>query len=117
MFNLIELLTVIIGLLLALVFVDGIRRSIRNRKSRLKVDLVPASEIQNLPESQEEDLPNFTLEEENTNNLNKHEQDTVDTTELHDDHNRPKPTKKHNAHCIWTLKVVTQRVAAQLPCR
>jgi len=79
MFNLIELLTVIIGLLLALVFVDGIRRSIRNRKSRLKVDLVPASEIQNLPESQEEDLPNFTLEEENTNNLNKHEQDTVDT--------------------------------------
>ena len=43
MLNLAEILTVIIGLLLALVFVDGIRRSIKTRKNRLKVDLVQPS--------------------------------------------------------------------------
>ncbi len=49
MLNLAEILTLIIGLLLALVFVDGIRRSIRNRKNNLKVNLVQPSE----PESEE----------------------------------------------------------------
>ena len=43
MLNLAEILTIIIGLLLALVFVDGIRRSIRTRKNKLKVDLVQPS--------------------------------------------------------------------------
>ena len=43
MLNLAEILTIIIGLLLALVFVDGIRRSIKTRKNRLKVDLVQPS--------------------------------------------------------------------------
>jgi len=40
MLNLAEILTIIIGFLSALVFVDGIRRSIRTRKNKLKVDLV-----------------------------------------------------------------------------
>ena len=43
MLNLAEILTIIIGLLLALVFIDGIRRSIRTRKNKLKVDLVKPS--------------------------------------------------------------------------
>ena len=46
MLNLAEILTVIIGLLLALVFVDGIRRSIKNRKNKLKVDLVPCEKLE-----------------------------------------------------------------------
>ena len=46
MLNLAEILTVIIGLLLALVFVDGIRRSIKNRKNKLKVDLVPSEKLE-----------------------------------------------------------------------
>ena len=49
MLNLAEILTIIIGLLLALVFVDGIRRSIRTRKNKLKVDLVQPS----APEAEE----------------------------------------------------------------
>ena len=43
MLNLAEILTVIIGLLLALVFVDGIRRAVKTRKNKLKVDLVQPS--------------------------------------------------------------------------
>ena len=43
MLNLAEILTIIIGLLLALVFVDGIRRSIKTRKNKFKVDLVEPS--------------------------------------------------------------------------
>ena len=46
MLNLAEILTIIIGLLLALVFVDGIRRSIKNRKNKLKVDLVPSEKLE-----------------------------------------------------------------------
>ena len=49
MLNLAEILTVIIGLLLALVFVDGIRRSVKTRKNKLKVDLVQPS----APETEE----------------------------------------------------------------
>ena len=49
MLNLAEILTIIIGLLLALVFIDGIRRSIRTRKNKLKVDLVQPS----APEAEE----------------------------------------------------------------
>ena len=46
MLNLAEILSLIIGLLLALVFVDGIRRSVKNRKNKLKVDLVPSEKIE-----------------------------------------------------------------------
>ena len=45
MFNLAEILTLVIGCLLALVFIDGVRRAIRIRRSKLKVDLInPSSE-------------------------------------------------------------------------
>ncbi len=47
MFNLPELLTVLIGSLLALVFIDGIRRALRIKRSALKVDLVETSESVN----------------------------------------------------------------------
>ena len=40
MFNLPEIITIVIGALLALVFIDGIRRALSIRKSSLKVDLI-----------------------------------------------------------------------------
>ena len=59
MLNLAEILTIIIGLLLALVFVDGIRRSIKTRKNKLKVDLVQPS----APKPGElEDIPDPTID-------------------------------------------------------
>ena len=45
MLNLAEILTILIGCLLALVFIDGIRRAIRIRKSKLKVDLISSEKI------------------------------------------------------------------------
>ena len=60
MLNLAEILTVIIGLLLALVFVDGIRRSVKTRKNKLKVDLVQPS----APETEEfEDISGPIVDE------------------------------------------------------
>ena len=44
MFNLPEILTIVIGALLALVFIDGIRRAIRIKRSSLKVDLIDVDE-------------------------------------------------------------------------
>ena len=44
MFNLPEILTIVIGALLALVFIDGIRRAIRIKRSSLKVDLIDVEE-------------------------------------------------------------------------
>ena len=43
MFNLAEILTLLIGCLLALVFIDGIRRAVRIRRSKLKVELMDNS--------------------------------------------------------------------------
>ena len=58
--NLAEILTIIIGLLLALIFVDGIRRSIKIRKNKLKVDLVQPS----APEAEElEGISDLTIDE------------------------------------------------------
>ena len=45
MLNLAEILTILIGCLLALVFIDGIRRAIRIRNSKLKVDLISSEKI------------------------------------------------------------------------
>ena len=45
MLNLAEILTILIGCLLALVFIDGIRRAIQIRKSKLKVDLISSEKI------------------------------------------------------------------------
>ncbi len=44
MFNLPEILTIVIGALLALVFIDGVRRAIRIRRSSLRVDLMDVDE-------------------------------------------------------------------------
>ena len=44
MFNLPEILTIVIGALLALVFIDGTRRAIRIKRSSLKVDLIDVDE-------------------------------------------------------------------------
>ena len=43
MFNFAEILTIVIGLLLALVVIDGIRRSLRVKKNKLKVNILPTS--------------------------------------------------------------------------
>ena len=53
MFNLPEILTLLIGCLLALVFLDGVRRALRIRKSKLKVDLID-SHTQNSTDFEEE---------------------------------------------------------------
>lgn len=45
MLNLAEILTILIGCLLALVFIDGVRRAIRIRNSKLKVDLISSEKI------------------------------------------------------------------------
>ena len=67
MFNLAELLTLIIGSLVALVFIDGIRRSLRNRASFLKVDLIDSSELMN-KDFEKEWLGEYD-EENNSENL------------------------------------------------
>jgi len=62
MFNLAEILTLLIGCLLAIVFIDGVRRAFRIRKSKLKVDLMDT-----LPESStdfEEEWQGYEEQEE-----------------------------------------------------
>jgi|TARA_B110000438_G_scaffold301722_1_gene357346 FtsZ-interacting cell division protein ZipA len=56
MFNLSETLTIIIGLLLVLVLFDGIRRSRRTKKSKLKVELMDGLEIDKELESSVDEL-------------------------------------------------------------
>ena len=63
MLNLAEILTLIIGLLLALVFVDGIRRSIKNRKNKLKVDLVPSEKLEKEEFDESEDISGQLVDE------------------------------------------------------
>jgi len=74
MFNLAEILTLIIGLLLALVFIDGIRRSLRGRASSLKVDLIDSEEIERSDFEQEwlngyDEKGNFEIPEESSNEI------------------------------------------------
>lgn len=72
MFNLAEILTLIVGLLLTLVFLDGLRRSLRERRNKLKVDIpsrsiIEKEEIENLKEN-----PNdLILDESNLINENQ----------------------------------------------
>ena len=47
MFNLPEILTIVIGALLALVFIDGIRRAVGIKRSSLKVDLIDVDDYVN----------------------------------------------------------------------
>ncbi len=55
MFNLPEILTILIGALLALVFIDGIRRALRIKNSSLKVDLIDPEDLQDTNKDFEEE--------------------------------------------------------------
>tara|TARA_B100000900_G_scaffold27196_1_gene21057 strand:- start:233 stop:883 length:651 start_codon:yes stop_codon:yes gene_type:complete len=84
LFNLAEILTLLIGCLLALVFIDGVRRAIRIRKNKLKVDLIDIESqgaidfeeewqgYENPEEKIENEFSAETAEEDNTpiSNLN-----------------------------------------------
>ena len=63
MFNLAEIITLLIGCLLALVFIDGIRRALRIRRSKLKVDLINTSSEESL--DFEEEWQGYEDKEEN----------------------------------------------------
>ena len=72
MFNLAEILTLAIGCLLALVFIDGVRRAIRIRRSKLKVDLIDISTS---------DTSDFEQEWQAFDNLEDDSDSTTDTAE------------------------------------
>ena len=72
MFNLAEILTLLIGCLLALVFIDGVRRAIRIRRSKLKVDLIDTSAT---------DISDFEEEWQAFDNLEEESESQVDNLE------------------------------------
>ena len=72
MFNLAEILTLLIGCLLALVFIDGVRRAIRIRRSKLKVDLIDISTS---------DTSDFEQEWQAFDNLEDESDSTTETAE------------------------------------
>ena len=72
MFNLAEILTLVIGCLLALVFIDGVRRAIRIRRSKLKVDLIDISTS---------DISDFEEEWQAFDNLEDESDSTTDSAE------------------------------------
>ena len=78
MFNLSETLTIIIGLLLVLVLFDGVRRSLRAKKSKLKVELMDGLEIDKELESSVDELyaEDYDLNQESQINS------TTDTNEF-----------------------------------
>ena len=77
MFNLAEILTLLIGCLLALVFIDGIRRAVRIRRSKLKVELMDISVQSSL--GFEEEWQAFDDQEES---LSLKDRETEEETEL-----------------------------------
>ena len=77
MFNLAEILTLLIGCLLALVFIDGIRRAVRIRRSKLKVELMDISVQSSL--DFEEEWQAFDDQEES---LSLKDRETEEETEL-----------------------------------
>ena len=90
MFNLAEILTLLIGCLLALVFIDGVRRAIRIRKSKLKVDLID-TEPQTTIDFEEEWQAYEKYEEQPENELLPKEEEDIapisnlNIIHLHDD--------------------------------
>ena len=77
MFNLPEILTIVIGALLALVFIDGIRRAIRIRRSSLKVDLMDVEEYVS-KDFEEEWMQGFSDEPSEKEFEDKEEEISVD---------------------------------------
>ena len=77
MFNLAEILTLLIGCLLALVFIDGVRRAFRIRRSKLKVDLIDTTSESNL-NFEEDILTSINLNNDNLEEyLNTIEDSTI----------------------------------------
>lgn len=67
MFNFAEILTIVIGLLLALVVIDGVRRSLRVKKNKLKVNILPTSSDESQDLNHIEDNKELEEPEENLN--------------------------------------------------
>ena len=67
MFNFAEILTIVIGLLLALVVIDGVRRSLRVKKNKLKVNILPTSSDESQDLNHNEDNKELEEPEENLN--------------------------------------------------
>ena len=91
MFNLAEILTLLIGCLLALVFIDGVRRAIRIRRSKLKVDLIDTSAT-DISDFEEEWQAFDKLEEESESQVDNLEEEidispntVLNIIHLHDD--------------------------------
>ena len=93
MFNLAEILTLLIGCLLALVFIDGIRRAVQIRRSKLKVELMDNSVQSSL--DFEEEWQAFDDQEESLSLQDKEIEDetefppapNLNIIHLHDDAN------------------------------
>ena len=91
MFNLAEILTLVIGCLLALVFIDGVRRAIRIRRSKLKVDLIDIS-TSDISDFEEEWQAFDNLEDESDSSTDSAEEEVdiepntvLNIIHLHDD--------------------------------
>ena len=67
MFNFAEILTIVIGLLLALVVIDGVRRSLRVKKNKFKVNILPTSSDESQDLNHIEDNKELEKQEENLN--------------------------------------------------
>ena len=76
MFNLAEILTLLIGCLLALVFIDGVRRAFRIRRSKLKVDLIDTTSESNL--NFEEEWQGYEEHEEHEETLSSEKSEEDD---------------------------------------
>ena len=91
MFNLAEILTLLIGCLLALVFIDGVRRAIRIRRREAKVDLIDTSAT-DISDFEEEWQAFDKLEEESESQADNLEEEidispntVLNIIHLHDD--------------------------------
>ena len=72
-----EILTIVIGALLALVFIDGIRRAIRIRRSSLRVDLMDVDEYAS-KDFEEEWMQGFSDEVPEEEFETRQEEDSLD---------------------------------------
>jgi len=77
MLNLPEILTIVIGALLALVFIDGVRRAIRIKRSSLRVDLIDVDEYAS-KDFEEEWMQGFSDEPSEEESEDKEEGVSVD---------------------------------------
>ena len=98
MLNIAEILTIIVGFLLALVFIDGIRRSIRIKKNKLKVTLTPVTKNK--------------IEEENELEIKTVKKLINEEELLNDDPELPKEVPNLNNHTLIIFNCFLGRFAA-----